>query len=103
MYARIKNDLDEGLHKVKWFARLLSERVRIELTVFRLLHKSEELKKKRDALIKKIGEESYRINKSDKGIHPSKDMLDAITEIDALEPQIKETIDKAAEISRITA
>jgi hypothetical protein len=29
-------------------------------------------------------------------------MLDAIKEIDALEPQIKETLDKAAEISRIT-
>jgi seryl-tRNA synthetase len=103
MYARIKNDLDEGLNKVKWFARLLSERIRIELTVFRLLHKSEELKKKRDIMIKKIGEEAYRMNKSDKGINPSKDMLDAIKEIDALEPLIKETVDKAAEISRITA
>lgn len=103
MYTRIKNDLDEGLNKVKWFARLLSERVRIELTVFRLLHKSEELKKKRDALIRKIGEEAYRMHKSDKGIQPSKDMLDAVREIDALEPQIKETIDKASEISRITA
>jgi len=103
MYTRIKNDLDEGLNKVKWFARLLSERIRIELTVFRLLHKSEELKKKRDIMIKKIGEEAYRMNKSDKGINPSKDMLDAIKEIDALEPLIKETVDKAAEISRITA
>lgn len=103
MYARIKYNLNEGLSKVKWFARLLSERVRIELTVFRLLHQSEELKKKRDALIRKIGEEAYRMHKSDNIIHPSKDMLDALKEIDGLDPQIKETIDKASEISRMTS
>ncbi|MGO9377103.1 MAG: hypothetical protein ACLPN1_10560 [Dissulfurispiraceae bacterium] len=103
MYARIKYDLNEGFSKFKWFARLLSERIRIELTVFRLLHQSEELKKKRDVLIRKIGEEAYRIHKSDNIIHPNKDMLDALKEVDALEPQIKETIDKASEISRMTS
>ncbi len=103
MYARIKKDLDEGLGKVKWFAGLLSERVRIELTVFRLLYKSEELKKKRDALLRKIGEEIYLMHKSDRSFQPSKEILDTINEIDALEPQIKETVDKASEISRMTS
>jgi hypothetical protein len=102
MYARIRNDLEQGLNKIKWFAGLLSERVRIELTVFKLLNKSEELKKKRDSLLQKIGEEAYRMHKSATGIQPSKDMLDAVKELDALEPLIKETIDKASEISRIT-
>jgi seryl-tRNA synthetase len=103
MYEKIKSDFEEGLNKIRWFANLLSERVRIELTVFRLLHKSEELKKKRDLLMRKIGEETYRMHKADKGMHPSSEMMEAIREIDALEPQIRETIDKASEISRITA
>jgi seryl-tRNA synthetase len=103
MYARIKKDLDEGIGKIKWFASLLSERVRIELTVFRLLYKSEELKKKRDALLKQIGEEIYQMHKSDKAIQSSKGILDAINEIDVLEPQIKDAVDKASEISRITS
>lgn len=103
MYSRIKKDLDEGLNKVKWFARLLAERVRIELTVFRLLHQAEELKKKRNVLITKIGEEVYHISKTEKGIHPSAEILDAIKEIDALEPLIKEAVDKVSEISRMTA
>ena len=103
MYTRIKNDLEQGLNKIKWFAGLLSDRVRIELTVFKLLYHSEELRKKRDLLLNKIGEEVYHMNKTEKGIHPSTEVLDAIKEIDALEPRIKEAVDKASEISRITS
>jgi seryl-tRNA synthetase len=103
MYTRLKNDLEEGLNKIKWFASLLSERVRIELTVFRLRYKSEELKKKRDALLTKIGEEVYQMHNTEKGLHPSADIVDIIKEIEALESQIKEAVDKASEISRMTS
>jgi len=102
MYTRIKKDFDEGIDKVKWFAGLLSERVRIELTVFRLLHEAEELRKKRDALLRKIGEDFYQMHKSGSGSQPGREMLDAINEIDALESRIKELGDKASEISRTT-
>lgn len=103
MYTRIKNDLEEGIGKIKWFAGLLSERVRIELTVFRLLYKSEELKKKRDALLRKIGDEVYQMRSTEKNVYLNAEIVEAIKEIDALEPEIKETVEKASEISRITA
>jgi len=103
MFTRLKNDLDEVFNKIKWFASLLSERVRIELTVFRLLYRSEELKKKRDVLLKKIGEEVYHMYHTEKGLHPGTEMLDIIKQIEAMEPQIKEAIDKASEISRMTS
>jgi len=103
MYTRLKNDLEEGLNKIKWFAGLLSERVRIELTVFRLLCKSEELKKKRDALLRKIGEEVYQMHNTETGLHPSTEIADIIKEIEALDAQIKEAVDKVSEISRMTS
>jgi len=103
MYARIKNDLDEGVGKIKWFARLLSERVRIELAVFRLTYASEELKKKRDGLLKQIGEEVCRMRKDEKGIHANKYITDALKEIDSLDPRIKETDEKVSDITRITS
>ncbi len=103
MYTSIKKDLDEGIGKIRWFASLLSERVRIELTVFKLLYKSEELKKKRASLLIKIGEEIYHMHKGNRDFQPSKEVMDAINEIDALEPQIKDAIDKASEISRMTS
>ncbi len=103
MYTRIKNDLDEGVGKIKWFAGLLSERIRIELTVFRLLYKSEELKKKRDALLRTIGDEVYQMRNNEKGVYLNAEMAEAIKKVEALEPEIKETIERASEISRITA
>ena len=103
MYSRIKNDLDEGVGKIKWFARLLSERVRIELAVFRLTYASEELKKKRDGLLKQIGEEVCRMRKDEKGIHANKYITDALKEIDSLDPRIKETDEKVSDITRITS
>jgi hypothetical protein len=102
MYARIKNDLEEGIGKIKWFASLLAERVRIELTVFRLSFQSEELKKKRAALLNKIGEEVYLMKKHNKAIHQNKQITDALKELDALEPKIKETDEKVADITRLT-
>ena len=103
MYTRIKNDLGEGLSRAKWFANLLSERLRIELTIVRLLSGSEELKRKRNILLQKVGEETYRMRKDEANAHPSQEMLDAIKEIEALESQITEILDKVSEISRFTA
>jgi hypothetical protein len=102
MYSRIKNDIDEGIDKIKWFARLLSERIRIEMVIFRLSYQSEELKKKRDSLLKNIGEEVYLMRKNEKGIHANGRILDALGKIEALDPEIKETNDRISEINRVS-
>lgn len=103
MYAKIKKDFDEGIGKIKWFASLLSERIRVEITVFKLLYKSEELKKKRDELMRKMGEEVYEHRGKEKNIYANKEIVSAIKELETLEPEIKETLEKASEISKITA
>lgn len=103
MFSRIKKDFDEGIERIKWFSSLLSERIRIEITVFKLLYKSEELKKRRDELMRKIGEEVYEMRGKEKNIYTNKEVMDAIKELETLEPEIKETIERASEISRIMA
>ena len=103
MYAKIKKDFDEGIGKIKWFASLLSERIRVEITVFKLLYKSEELKKQRDELMRKIGKEVYEHRGKEKNIYANKEVVSAIKELETLEPEIKETVEKASEISRIVA
>lgn len=103
MFSRIKKDFDEAIARIKWFASLLSERVRIEITVFKLMYKSEELKKQRDELLKKIGEEVYEMRGANKNIYASKEVTTAIKELEKIDPEIKETLEKASEISKITA
>lgn len=103
MFSKIKKDLDEAIEKIKWFASLLSERIRVEIMIFKLLYKSEELKKQRDELMKKIGKVVYEMRGKEKNIYASKEVMDAIKELETLEPEIKETIEKASEISKIVA
>jgi seryl-tRNA synthetase len=103
MFSRIKKDFESAVKKIKWFSSLLSERIRIEITVFKLLYKSEELKKRRDELMKKIGEEVYRMREKERNIYADKDIKEAIRELETLEPEIKETIEKASEINKIVA
>ncbi len=103
MFSRIKKDFDEAIEKIKWFSSLLSERVRIEITIFKLLYKSEELKKRRDELMKKIGEEVYEMRGKEKNIYANQEVINAIKELETLEPEIRETIERASEISKIVA
>jgi len=100
MISILKRDFEAGIEKLKWFSSLLSERVRVEIEVFKLLYKSEELKKKRDELLKKIGQEVCAAKGKEKNIYANKDVMDAIKELEALDPEIKETVEKASEISR---
>ena len=102
MFSRIKKDVEEGVAKIRWFASLLSERLRIEITVFRLLYKSEELKKNRDELLKRIGEEVYELRGKDRNVYAQKEIAEAVNELERLDPEIRDTLEKASEISRIT-
>ncbi|MDI6801921.1 MAG: hypothetical protein QMD01_07720 [Thermodesulfovibrionales bacterium] len=103
MFNRIKKDFDEGTGKIKWFASLLSERLRIEITVFKLLYKSEGLKKQRNELMKKIGEEVYFMREKEKNIYSNAEIMSAIKELESLELELKKTLEEATEISRIIA
>ncbi|NTU42871.1 MAG: hypothetical protein HGA78_07420 [Nitrospirales bacterium] len=103
MFGRLRKDLDEAVRQIKWFSSLFSERVRMEVIVFKLLYRSEELKKKRDELYRTIGQEVYEMKGRDKDPYSQKAVSDAIRELDALEPEISETIQKASEISRVVS
>jgi seryl-tRNA synthetase len=102
MYSKIKTDLDSGIEKVKWLARLLSERVRIEMEIVRLSWQSEELKKSRDTLLRSIGEEVYLMRKGERGIYADRRILELLSEIEALEPRLKETVERMSEINRLS-
>jgi hypothetical protein len=102
-FSNIQKDLDAGIEKIRWFARLLSERVRIELTVFQLLYRSEDLKKQRDEQLRKIGERVYDLREGEKDLRIDSEVRDVMKEIETLETQIRETIEKASEISRIVS
>jgi hypothetical protein len=102
MLKRLKNNFDSGIEKLKWFSSMLSDRVKVELSVFKLLYHSEEMERERDALMKTIGQRAYEMKAGpDRNILQDSVIADAMQEIERLTNEIDSMKKKASEISRI--
>ena len=103
MLKNIYENLKNGIGKIKWFATLFSERINIEIAIFKLLHQSDEMTKKREVLLKKIGERVVELKgHSEKSIFRDSDIAGALEEIEKLDKNINDLKGKASEISRVT-
>lgn len=102
MWKRVKNNFDSGIEKIRWFSSLLNERVKIEISLFRLFHQSSEMEKRRAELMKTIGERVFELRDSQER-HVLRDpiILEAMNDLERLEAEIEETRKKASEIGKI--
>ncbi|NWF51721.1 MAG: hypothetical protein HXY47_01390 [Nitrospirae bacterium] len=100
MLKRLKENFESGLEKIKWFSSLVSERIKIEYSVIKLLYQSEQMEKKKDELIKKIGNRVYEL-KGYSDVRVLKDGIisEALSEIEKIDRDIESTKKKASEIS----
>jgi predicted transcriptional regulator len=100
MIKRLRNNFEDGIEKIKWFASLLSDRLKIELSVMKLLHESEQMEKKRDELIKKIGQRVLEMREhADRQVLKDSVITDTMGEIEKVDQEIEQTRKKASEIS----
>jgi hypothetical protein len=100
MWKKLKENFDRGIEKIKWFSILLSERLKIEYSVIKLLYQSEQMKKKSDELMKTIGQRIYELKgHSDRYILKDRVITDALSELEKINSEIESTKKKASEIS----
>ncbi|MCG2720496.1 MAG: hypothetical protein L6290_00555 [Thermodesulfovibrionales bacterium] len=100
MYKRIKENFDNGLMKLKWFSNILSDRMKIELSVFKLLYQAEQMEKNKEDLMKTIGERMLELKEhSEKSILKDRIIADAMNEIEKINQEIEEIKKQASEIS----
>jgi len=104
MWKRLKNNFDSGIEQIRWFSSLFSERLKIEYLVMKLFYRSEQLERKRDEFMKKIGRRVYELKGySDRYILKDGIVVEALSEIEKINAEIDVTKKKASEISRIEA
>ena len=102
MLKNVYENLKNGIGKIKWFATLFSERMNIEIAIFKLLYQSDEMAKKREVLLKIIGERVIELKgHSEKNIFRDSDIAGALEEIEKLDKNINDLKHKASEISRV--
>jgi DNA gyrase/topoisomerase IV subunit A len=86
--------------KLKWFSHILSDRMKIELSVFKLLYQAEQMEKNKEDLMKTIGERMLELKEhSEKSILKDRIIADAMNEIEKINQEIEEIKKQASEIS----
>lgn len=104
MWKRIKENLESGVEKVKWFSSLLNERVRVEISLFNLLHQSADMEKRRTALMKTIGERVFELRHAhEKQLLRDPAVLEALNNLERLDAEIEDVRKKVSEIGKIEA
>jgi predicted transcriptional regulator len=97
---RLKENLDSGIEKIKWFSSLLSDRLKIEYLVMKLLYQSEQMEKKKDDLMRRIGQRVYELREySERNIMNDNVITEALSELEKINSEIESTKKKASEIS----
>jgi seryl-tRNA synthetase len=102
MLIGLKKSLDEGVGKVRWISSLLSERLKVEMAVIKLLRESDELEKRRNEIVKDIGERVYGLrDRKEMDILGDPNIKAALKELEPLDEELKELKEKASEIGKV--
>jgi len=100
---KIIDDFRKGLERVRWFATVFAERLKIEIAIFRLLYESDRMAKTRGELLRTIGERVIELkDHRDKNILKDSIVAEAVAEISKLEKTIEDLKNRVAEIGRVT-
>lgn len=97
----LKQSFDEGLDKLKWFAAIVNERLKVELAVIKLLTKSRELEKNRDALRRAIGERVFELRgRVEADVLGDARVKKSLEELEKLDAEIQGLKGKVSEIGK---
>lgn len=102
MWKKIRNNLDSGIGKIKWFSSLLNERVKIEISLMKLIYQSTELEKKRTDLLKAIGERVLELrNNPEKQVLRDHIILETLDKLEKLDVEMEDLRKKVSEVGRV--
>ena len=102
MWKRIKNNFDAGIERIKWFSSILSERMKIEFSVIKLVSDRDKKEKERAEKLRLIGERVFELKEQhDKNVLKDKVIAGSISEIEKLNSEIEDINEKASEISKV--
>lgn len=102
MWKRVKNNFDAGIERIKWFSSILSERMKIEFSVIKLVSDRDKKEKDRAEKMRLIGERVFELREQqDKNVLKDKVIADSISAIEKLDSEIEDIKKKVSEISKV--
>ena len=100
MFEKLRESFHSGIERIKWFATVFSERLKIEIAVVKLLYQSDEMHKKREELYRTIGRRVYEFKENpEKNILKDRVVAEAVEGIERLDKSLDELKEKVSEVS----
>jgi len=97
----IKKDFIQGLKTFKFWASVISERIKVEINVLKLIGQINSLMEKREELLKRIGEEISETWNTDFNLKENEKISYLIRQIKELDLEIEEKKKKLADLEEI--
>jgi len=102
MIYKIKKSLEDGWGKLRWFSSILSERIKVEIAVIKLLRESADLEKTRERIVSDIGERVFELRASkDISIYVDPRVAASLKELEEVEGKLTELKSQATEIGGV--
>jgi seryl-tRNA synthetase len=92
----------QGIGRIKWFSSVVSARLKIEIAIIKLLHRSDTVQKQREELIRAIGERVFELGTNqDRNVYRDRTVHDALNKIRDLEKEIEELNRRMQDVSSV--
>ncbi|GLI53331.1 hypothetical protein [Thermodesulfovibrio yellowstonii] len=98
MLEIIKRDFLQGLKTFKFWATVISERIKIEINVLKLIREMNKLNLKKDELLKSIGKEIYDSWDRDLEVKENEKISSLVRQIREIEIEIEDKKKKFKEL-----
>lgn len=102
MIDSIKRDLIQGLRTFRFWAQVFSERVKVEINVFRIIGEIHSLHERRDELLRELGKEAIDNWSNIKNLEENERVHSLIRKIKELDEKIEENKRKIKELGEMT-
>ncbi len=101
-WLRIKEWFHRGTERLRWLASLLTERLHIELAVIKLLGTVEDLRRRRDEAVRRLGERVLQLKESPAhDVFTDQEVKQIFKEIEELDEEMEAARSRADELSRL--
>lgn len=102
MLEIIKKDILQGLKTLNFWAKTISERVKVEINILKVLSEIHKLIEKRDEILKRLGQETYQSWGSLSNLQENEKILSFIKELKEVEKEIEEKKKKLSDLGDVT-
>ncbi len=100
MIEKLRENFNKGVEKLKWFARLLDERLKVEMAFFKFASKAEKLRKEKDELARAVGEKVFEERQQLSLMARDEGLKGMLKEMELVNEELNALVEQTSKIGR---